>query len=193
MMRETVAFAPPPFICDSLMNHLNPLDWLLAIILAFSVLRAAMRGLVREAFALGGLIVGFLLACWNFDRLAIQLRGLVNDRPIADLLAFFLILFGVVIVATLTGKLLSRTASAVGLGFFDRLFGALFGLTRGALLALALLLAVTAFLPAAPWVQTSSLAPYFLRANHAVSFVMPSGLQQQLTRGLERIRNPHLF
>jgi membrane protein required for colicin V production len=175
------------------MNPLNPLDWLLALILAFSVIRAGMRGLVREAFALVGLIAGFLLACWNFDNLAIQLRGLVNDRPVADMLSFFLILAGVLIVATLLGKLLSRTASAAGLGFFDRLFGALFGLARGALLALALLLAVTAFLPAAPWVQTSSLAPYFLRASHAVSFVMPSDLQQQLTKGLERVRNPHLF
>jgi membrane protein required for colicin V production len=173
------------------MNTLNPLDWLLALLLAYSVIRALMRGLVREAFALAGLIVGFLLACWNFGNVATHLRGLINERPIADMVAFMLILFSVMIVATLLGKVLSRTASAVGLGFFDRLFGALFGLARGAMLGLALLLMVTAFLPAAPWVQTSSLAPYFLRANHAVSFVMPFDLQQAFGKGIERVRSPH--
>lgn len=175
------------------MNTLNPLDWLLVLILAFSVIRAFMRGFVREAFALVGLIVGFLLACWYFRPVAEQLRGLINERPIAEMLGFLTVLFGVVIFATLLGKLLSRTASAVGLGFFDRIFGALFGLMRGALLGLALLLIVTAFLPTAPWVQTSSLAPYFLRADHAVSFVMPSELRQQLSKGLERLRNPRIF
>jgi membrane protein required for colicin V production len=175
------------------MNPLNPLDWILAIILAYSVIRAVMRGLLREALSLCGLVIGFLLACWNFHTVGIRLHSIVTDRPIADLLAFLLILAGVMVVAALLGKLLSRTASAVGLGFLDRLGGACFGILRGALLGLALLLVVTAFLPTAPWVQTSSLAPYFLRANHAVSFVMPSNLQQQLSKGLERIRNPHLF
>ncbi len=177
---------------------MNPLDWLLAALLAYSVLRAVLRGLVREAFALAGLITGFLLACWNYHSVALRLHGIVSEQPIADLLAFVLILVATIILAALVGKLLSRTASAVGLGFFDRLGGAIFGLIRGMLLGLALLLAITAFLPAAPWlsnlIKTSSLAPYFLRANHAVSFVMPHGLRQRLVEGEESLRHrPQLF
>lgn len=177
----------------SLLASMNPLDWLLAAVLAWSVLRALMRGFVREAFALAGLIAGFLLACWNYRVVAFHLRGVVSNSAIADLVAFALILFTTVIVATLLGKLLSRTASAVGLGFFDRLGGACFGFIRGLIFALVLLLAVTAFVPSAPWVKTSSLAPYFLQADHAVSFVMPSDLRLRLTAGLERIRRPQLF
>jgi membrane protein required for colicin V production len=168
----------------------NPLDWFLAALLAYSVIRAMMRGVVREAFALAGLIAGFFLACWNYRDAATHLRGIVNEQPLADLLAFVAILVTVTLVATLIGKLLSRTASAVGLGFFDRLGGAAFGLVRGAVLGLAVLLAVTAFLPTAPWVQTSSLAPYFLRANHAVSFVMPSDLRLRLANGWKHTPSP---
>ena len=73
-----------------------------------------------------------------------------------------------------------RGARTVGLGFVDRLGGALFGLVRGTLFGTALLLAITAFLPAAPWVQTSQLAPYLLRAALAVSFTMPQQLRQEL-------------
>jgi membrane protein required for colicin V production len=166
---------------------MNPLDWLLAILLAYSVVRAVMRGFFQEAFALGGLILGFLFACWFYLTLAVELKGLINSPQLAQLAAFLLILAGTMIIASLIGKLLSRTASAVGLGFIDRLLGALFGLFRGALLGVALLLAATAFLPTAPWIQNSNLAPYFLRAAHAVSFVMPSYLSLRLLDGLNRV------
>jgi membrane protein required for colicin V production len=172
---------------------MNPLDWLLAVLLAYSVVRAAMRGLFREIFALAGLVLGFLLACWNYRSAATHLLGIVDTLPLAQLLAFLLILIVTMLLATLLGKLLSKTASTIGLGFLDRLGGAVFGLLRGGLLALALLLAVTAFLPTGTWIQTSLLAPYFLRANHAVSFVMPSDLRLRLFDGLEHVRNTKLY
>jgi len=93
------------------------------------------------------------------------------------------------IFASLLGKLLRHTASAIGLGLVDRLLGAVFGLVRGALLGVALLFAVTAFLPTAPWIENSQLAPYFLRAAHAVSFVMPLDLKQRLLEGLNHLKH----
>jgi membrane protein required for colicin V production len=168
---------------------MNPLDWLLAILLTYSVVRAVIRGFFQESFALGGLILGFLFACWFYRSLAIDLKGLINSPQIAQLAAFLLILAVTMVVASLIGKLLRRTASAVGLGFADRLLGALFGLLRGAILGVALLLAVTAFLPSAPWIENSHLAPYFLRAAHAVSFVMPSDLRLRLLDGLNRMKH----
>jgi membrane protein required for colicin V production len=168
---------------------MNPLDWLLAILLVYSVVRAVMRGFFQEAFALGGLILGFLFACWFYRDLAVDLKGLISSAQIAQLAAFLLILAGTMIVASLIGKILRHTASAVGLGFADRLLGALFGLLRGALLGVVLLLAVTAFLPSASWIENSHLAPYFLRAAHAVSFVMPSDLKLRLLDGLHHIKH----
>jgi membrane protein required for colicin V production len=168
---------------------MNPLDWLLAILLTYSVIRAMLRGFFQEAFALGGLILGFLFACWFYRSLAVDLKGLINSPQIAQLVAFLLILAVTMVVAGLVGKLLRHTASAVGLGFADRLLGAFFGLLRGALLGVALLLAVTAFLPTAPWIKNSHLAPYFLRTAHAVSFVMPSDLRIRLLDGLNRIKH----
>jgi len=168
---------------------MNPLDWLLAILLTYSIVRAAMRGFFQEAFALAGLILGFLFACWFYRSVAVALKGLITSPQLAQLAAFLLILAITMIVASLLGKVLRRTVSAVGLGFMDRLGGALFGLVRGGLLAVTLLLAVTAFLPTAPWIQTSKLTPYFLRAAHAVSFVMPADLQLRLLDGLGRAKH----
>ena len=171
------------------MTQLNPLDWLLALLLTYSIVRAVYRGFFREAFALGGLILGFLLACWNYHTVAAHLAGLINSPSLAQMAAFLLILFVTMAIATLAGNLFKRSASAVGLGILDRIFGGLFGLVRGLVLGLSLLLAVTAFLPTSAWVQTSVLAPYFLRADHAVSFVMPSELKVRLLDGLDQIKH----
>lgn len=168
---------------------MNPLDWLLLILLTYSTIRAAFRGFVREAFALGGLIVGFLAACWGYASLAQKLSGLITAAPLAQFVAFLLIALGIMTIATLLGHLVKKTASAVGLGIFDRLLGAIFGLLRGAVIAGALLIAVTAFLPAAPWVEHSQFAPYLLRAAHAVSFTMPHELSARLHRGLDEIKH----
>ncbi|MGA8938798.1 MAG: CvpA family protein [Acidobacteriaceae bacterium] len=168
---------------------MNPLDWILAILMAYSVVRAVIRGFFQEAFALGGLVVGFLLACWFYRPLADRLEGLIPLSLTAQLVAFLLILAGSVIVASLIGKLLRHTASAIGLGLVDRLLGGVFGLIRGALLGVTLLLALTAFLPTSTWLENSHLAPYFLRAFHAVSFVMPSYLKLRLLDGLMHLKH----
>jgi membrane protein required for colicin V production len=167
---------------------MNVLDWILLIVVIYSVVRAFLRGFFQEAFALGGLIVGFVLACWFYGALAVELRGLITSPAIAQFAAFLLILSAAMIVAGLIGKLLRRTASAIGLGFVDRLLGAAFGVVRGALLGVALLFALTAFLPRAPWIENSHLAPYFLRAAHAVSFVMPSDLKSRLLDGIDHLK-----
>ena len=168
---------------------MNPLDWLLITVLAYSTIRAAFRGFAREAFALAGLIIGFIAACWGYQSLAIKLKGLIAAAPIAQCVAFLLLLVGVMLAATLLGHLVKRTASVIGLGLFDRLFGAAFGLVRGSIFGGAFLLAITAFLPVAPWMQQSLLAPYFLRAAHAVSFTMPADLADRLHHGLDEIKH----
>jgi len=153
------------------------------------VVRAALRGFFQEAFALGGLVLGFLLACWFYQDAAKRLAGLITSPQLAQLAGFLLILAGAMVVGTLLGKVLRRTASVVGLGFMDRLLGVVFGLVRGALLGVAILSCVVAFLPAGHWVQSSKFAPYFLRAAHAVSFVMPADLKHRLFEGLDRIKH----
>lgn len=168
---------------------MNPLDWLLAALLAYSVIRAAMRGFIAEAFALGGLILGLLLASWFYQPAAVSLAGLITAPAVAQFAAFLLILAGVMILANLIGRIFRKTASAVGLGFLDRLGGAAFGFFRGCLLGVAILLAFTAFLPTAPWIRESKLAPYFLRGAHAVSFVVPEDLKHKLREGIARVKH----
>ena len=168
---------------------MTPFDWLLLAPLVYSTVQAFLRGLVREIFSLVGLIAGVLLAAWNYTRLASPLGSVISNPAVANVVAFLLIAIGVMVAATIAGRLIHSTAHAVGLGFFNRLGGAAFGLLRGCLIGVAILMAISAFLPGTEWVKNSYLAPYFLAGAHAVSFVVPHDLEQLILDGAAQIKH----
>ena len=100
---------------------MNLFDWFLVIILVYSTVMAFMRGLLLELFSLGGLIAGILLASWNYHSFAPLLSRLITNPSIADVVAFLLIAIGIMVLCAIAGKVLNRTADAIGLGFFNRL------------------------------------------------------------------------
>lgn len=172
---------------------MNLFDWFLVAILAYSTIRAFLRGIFRELFSIAGLILGIILASWNYSQVATYLAQLAAAPKIspatAQIISFFLILFGVMLACSLIGLLLNRTAKAVGLGLVDRLLGAVFGLARGCLFAVAIMVAAAAFFPQTAWIENSSLSPYFLDGAHAVSFVVPHDLQQQILKGAQQLKH----
>ena len=168
---------------------MTPFDWVLAAIVVYSTVLAFVRGIVRELFALGGLIGGVLLAAWNYQHVAAALGRWISTPELADTVAFVVILAIVAIAATLIGKSIHNTAHAIGLGFFDRLFGAGFGFLRGCLIGVVILLAVAAFYPQSTWTKNSRLSSYFLTGAHAVSFVVPSELREQIVNGAETLKH----
>ncbi|HEY6412794.1 MAG TPA: CvpA family protein [Edaphobacter sp.] len=168
---------------------MNLFDWFLIVILVFSTITAFVRGLLQELFSLGGLIAGILLASWNYHAFSPLLARFISDPAAANVVAFLLIAIGVMILCTIAGKVLSRTASAIGLGFFNRLLGAAFGFARGGLIGVAIMMAAAAFLPPTPWITNSHLAPYFLAGAHAVSFVVPHDLQQLILDGAKELKH----
>jgi membrane protein required for colicin V production len=168
---------------------MNLFDCFLIAVLAYSTIMAFLRGIILELFSLGGLIAGILLASWNYKHVAIILGHLITTPATAEIVAFLLIIIGVMVLCTLLGKALNRTAHAIGLGFFDRLLGALFGFGRGCLFGVAILMAIAAFLPHSAWIADSRLSCYFLAGAHAVSFVVPSDLQQQILDGAQQLKH----
>ncbi len=173
----------------------NAFDWLLVAVLVWSVVVAFFRGLVRELFGLAGVILGILLASWNYAALATWLdrglngllKGWTHTFVLSEVSAFVLIAVVVMCVCTLFGKLARGSAHTLGLGLLDRLAGAGFGLFRGGLIGLGIVMAATAFLPPQSLLASSRAAPYFLAAAREVCFVVPQDLQQRITGGITHI------
>jgi membrane protein required for colicin V production len=168
-------------------------DLFLIAILAYSTIVAFIRGIILELFSLGGLIAGILIASWNYSRIAIYLERFIATPATAQIIAFLVTVIVVMVLSALLGKALNRTAHAIGLGFFDRLLGAAFGFARGCLFGVAIMMAIAAFLPHSTWIANSQLSSYFLAGAHAVSFVVPHDLQQQILDGAAQLKHnaPH--
>ncbi len=165
----------------------TPFDWFLVLMLVVSTIGALARGFIRVLLSLAGLVAGILVASWNYLQVATNLHRWITNYAVDQVLAFLLILALVMALFGWIAALLSRTVRAVGLGFVDRLLGAALGAVRGLLLGVAAMMAVSAFLPDAGWVQNSVLAPYFLDGVDAVSFVVPRHLQVQISTGARHL------
>jgi len=168
---------------------MNLFDWFLVAMLAYSTIMAFLRGIILELFSLGGLIAGILFASWNYSLVAGYLSRLITTPATAQIVAFLFLVVAVMVLSTLLGKAVNRTAHAIGLGFFDRLLGAVFGFARGCLFGVAILMAVAAFRPHSTWAENSRLSPYFLAGAHAVSFVVPYDLQRLIRTGIEQLKH----
>jgi membrane protein required for colicin V production len=166
---------------------LHLFDLFLLAVIAWSTLRAFLRGFLRELFSLAGLILGIVLAGIYYQRVAILLSRWITSIPAAHITAFLGILVATIVVFGLIGHALKKAASTVGLGFLDRSLGALFGLLRGCLFGIAIMMPVAAFFPGAAWVRQSTLAPYLLQGSHLVSLAVPHDLRQQVQDGAAAI------
>jgi len=165
------------------------IDWIIAAILALSVLSAARKGFFVEAFSLAGIVLGLLLASWNYQRLLPWATQWIHVPPIADAVCFLAIALCVMVAAGLAGRVVRWSVRSVGLGFADRLLGAVFGLVKGCLLVTLGVMALAAFLPRTTWLDRSRLAPYFLSMAHTTIAVTPSELGERIRSGVKMIRD----
>ncbi len=160
------------------------IDWCIAAVMLLSVVNAARKGFFVETFSLAGIVLGLLLASWNYRRVLPWFVGWLQPRALAEAAAFLAIAIGVMVVAGLLGRLIRWSARSIGLGWADRLLGAGFGLVKGAVLVTLGVMALAAFWPDAPWLRGSQLAPYFLSAARGTTVVTPSSLGERVRHGV---------
>ena len=164
-------------------------DVIIVLVLLASVIQAAVSGFFQQAFAIAGAVFGYIVAAWQYQRLASHLTAYVSSRWLAEIVAFLLIFSLVLVLAGLLGRTVRWLIKEVGLSGVDRFMGALLGLVRGSLLVSIVLLGMTAFMPNSRWLQGSGLAPYFLVVGRAAIWLAPSQLRAQFYQGLDYLRH----
>jgi len=112
---------------------MNWLDIVIIVGLAFFTFAGLRAGLIRERFALAGLLVGVVVAGQYYSTVAFYL-DFVGNKQIAQVLAFLAIFFVITALAHLLSSLIQRIASILLLGWVDHLAGAVFGFTKAGLI-----------------------------------------------------------
>jgi membrane protein required for colicin V production len=159
-------------------------DLIVIGIVGLSAVFAFWRGFVRVVMSLVGLVAAVLAAIHLSPSASDQLRMLSDSPTTRYLAAFALIFIVVVLICALLGWLLSRAIRAVGLGFIDRLLGAVVGVARGVLIVvIGVLLAGLTTLPRQEWWQNASFAPPLVIAALSLRPWLPQALAQRLDYG----------
>ena len=117
---------------------MNWLDIVILVIVVMAIFLGLRIGIIRAALSLVGIIVGVILAGRYYVPLSEQLT-FIPQSNIAEIVAFAIILIGVMIIASVLAVTLKWIVSTVMLGWVNRLGGAAFGLVLGAIFCGAML------------------------------------------------------
>ncbi len=166
----------------------NWLDWVLAVVVVSSVVAAALKGFVRELISLAAMVVGLLVAALGYQRTAIWFDDLTRSHEVALGVAFLALFVGVLIIGALVSFLARKLIQKVGLQWFDRFLGALFGLVRGVVISCVLLMTMMAFALKSEIVHSSRMAPYVVVGARLIVKVMPGDLRSQFMNGFDKFR-----
>jgi membrane protein required for colicin V production len=163
-------------------------DWVILAVLLVSVVQAASAGFFQEACGIAGLVFGYILAAWQYRRLAQWASPNLKSPWLGEIAAFLVIFLAVMIVAGMAGRIARWVMKEAGLSFLDRFLGGVLGLLRGGLLVAVVLLSMAAFTPASRFLAGSELAPYFLVVGRAAIWVAPGELRGRFYQGLDLLR-----
>ena len=166
-------------------------DWIILAVIFMSAMQAAAVGFFQEAFGIAGLVLGYLLAAWNYERLANHFAS-YGAPWLVEIAGFLIIFLCVMLLAGLAGRVARWIMKEAGLTFVDRSLGAALGLLRGGLIVAIVLASMAAFTPTSKWLQGSQLAPYFLVAGRAAIWVAPAELRARFYQGLDLLRKNEL-
>lgn len=166
-------------------------DWCFVAIMVLSVLVAAAQGFFLEVFSLAGVVVGFLLAVWEYTTVAGWMT-FINPPWAANLVAFFVVFVAVSILAGAIGRIASWGMKKAGLRWVDRVLGAAFGIVRGLLVVTVVVMATAAFAPNAQWLRQSQTAPYFLVIGRGASWLAPADVRNRVREGMDLLHSGKL-
>ena len=115
-------------------------DLIVILVVAVSVGFSIWRGLVREVLALLSWIAAFWLARLFAGVVAGWLPSSWTHQGLRYAIGFIAVMLVTVLVLSLASMLIARLVKAAGLTASDRMLGAVFGLIRGVLIVVVLVL-----------------------------------------------------
>ena len=122
------------------------IDIILGALLIIGAIRGFMKGFVSQIFGLAALFIGIFGAIkfsgWASGKIAEVVTTSSDTLP---LISFLIVFFFLVILVLLIGKLVDGMVESSSLGIPNRLFGALFSITKVALILSVVLWTFTYF------------------------------------------------
>jgi len=171
---------------------MNWLDALLLLILVLSVVAGFRKGLSRQVIGLVSVVAAIVLGLWMYGWAGAYLAPYVSSRRMANFGGFVLVFCTVLLAGSLAAFLIGKILKITGLSIFDRLLGAGFGVLRGTLISVALILGLMAFSAEGKPPQSvvrSRVAPYAVGAARVFAAMAPHEMREGFRRTYSEVRS----
>lgn len=114
-------------------------DYAVLTIIGLSIIFSVMRGMVREVLAILGWVAAFYVGRTYTDQILPMMPVDIPTESLRVLAAFLVLFLATLLLTSLLGIALSAIIRKVGLGWLNRLLGAMFGVIRGLLIVCVLI------------------------------------------------------
>jgi len=162
---------------------MNWVDYAIVAVIVVSVLIGLARGLIRELLSLIVWACALLVAWIFYPDIQGLLEPWIPAGSVRLAAAYLILVFGVLVIGTLLGHLLTALVEKTALTGTDRLLGGLFGIARGGLLiAMVTFLVALTPLPEDIWWKESSLIGRFQVLAERVIGAVPPELADRVKR-----------
>jgi membrane protein required for colicin V production len=170
---------------------MNWLDFVLALILVASGIAGLRRGFSRQIIGLISGVLALLLGLWFYGTAGAYLMPYVSTRTMANAGGFALVFCGVLLLGALVSFAVGTFLKVTGLSIVDHLLGVGFGLLRGLVFAIAIIMGVMAFSrgdkpPEA--IVNSRMAPYVVDAARMFAAMAPHDLKEGFRRTYAQVK-----
>jgi membrane protein required for colicin V production len=170
---------------------MNWLDFVLALILIASSIAGLRRGFSRQVIGLISGVLALLLGIWFYGTVGFYLMPYASTRTMANAGGFAVVFCGVLLIGALISFVVGRFLKVTGLSIVDHMLGAGFGLLRGLVFAIAIIMGVMAFSrgdrpPEA--IVNSRMAPYVVDAARMVAAMAPHDLKEGFRRTYAQVK-----
>ena len=150
-------------------------------IIGISIALGAFRGLVREVLALVAWVAAFLLSNFLAPEAVKLLPQGMGSEEIRMLVSYVIVFIIVLVALSVVAILASKLVKVVGLGASDRVVGGIFGLARGVLVVmiLVLLAGLTSLPRQSAWREAALRGPLEAVAGYVKAW-LPADLSKRI-------------
>lgn len=170
---------------------MNWLDVVLALIVLASVIAGFRKGLSRQVMGLVSVAVALVAGIWLYGLVGSYLLPYLHSRTAANFAGFGVVFCGVMLLGSLMSVLLGKLLRVTGLSIFDHALGAGFGILRGILISIALIMGIMAFSPGEDppaSVVHSRSAPYVVDAARVAAAMAPHELREGFRKTYDQVK-----
>ena len=170
---------------------MNPLDMLIAVIMAYCIIRGLFRGFVKEISSIIGVMAGYYAAFTYYDDLSAYLSSMIAPgETYLHILSFLILFCGVYLIISLLGVLIKFLMKIAFMGWIDRILGTLFGGIKGGLIVSVILIALATLLPKdTALIRKSVLSQHVVKVSEVMIQVVPEEMKNRFGERLKQMKD----